>query len=147
MTTQNLTDPLPAFGTGLVAETLATIDALITRAVTLSHEAARLKQTLADLGAEQKLRKAVLALGVEGKNETERQARLRLELCSDADARRLAEAERVARRRLVETATALWATQKRLAVCLALLKLAADAEADADGAAGGAAPTHEEGER
>jgi hypothetical protein len=108
-----------------VAETLATIDTLIDRGVRLSQDAARLRLALEDLRAEQKLREAMLTLGIEGKNETERQARLRLELSSDADARRLLDAERETRLKLAETEAALWATQKRLAVCLALLRLAA----------------------
>jgi hypothetical protein len=93
--------------------------------VALSQDAARLKQELSDLTEERRLREAVLALGIEGKNDTERQARLRLELSSDADARRMAEEAKAARLKLAEAEAGLWATQKRLAVCLALLRLAA----------------------
>jgi hypothetical protein len=126
MTTIAAPDPHP------LAETLATIDALITRAVALSQDIARCKQDLADLAEERRLREAVLALSIEGKNDTERQARLRLELSSDADYRRMRDAEREARARLAEAETALWAAKQRLTACLALLRLAADAETGAE---------------
>jgi hypothetical protein len=72
-----------------LAETLATIDVLLAQTVTLSQDAARLKQELAELGEERRVREAVLALGISGKNESERAARLRLELSGDADYRTL----------------------------------------------------------
>jgi hypothetical protein len=117
MTTGTTTDP--------IAETLATLDVLLAQTVTLSREAARLKQELSELGEERRVREAVLALGVEGKNDTERQARLRLELSSDADYRRMLDAERGTRLKLVETEARLWATRMKVHACLALLKLAA----------------------
>ncbi len=125
-----------------IAETVATIDVLIARHVALTGEAARLRQELADLHAEQELRKAhrILA-GLPGRNEAERSANLTVDLAADADYRRLRETERATRQRLVETEAEAWAARQRLSVCLALLKLAAtdddtDAGADADGAAG-----------
>ncbi len=108
-----------------LSETLATIDALITRAVALSQDVARLKQTLSDLAEERRVREAVLTLGISGKNEAERQARLRLALFSDADYRRMAEEEKAARLKLAEAEANLWAARQRLAVTLALLKVAA----------------------
>jgi hypothetical protein len=126
MTAVTAPDPL--------SETLATIDTLIARAVTLSHDIAHLKQDLADLAEERRVREAVLALGIEGKNETERLARLRLAVASDADYRRMAEDEKAARRKLAEAEAALWAAKQRLAVTLALLPLAADAGAEGEDA-------------
>jgi hypothetical protein len=129
MTTANITNtatpPAEADITVAVAETLATIDTLIDRGVRLSQDAARLRLALSDLRAEQKLREAMLLLGVEGRNEAERQARLRLELANDADVRRLLDAEKDARLRLAEVEAKLWASRQKVAVCLALLRLAA----------------------
>jgi hypothetical protein len=115
-----------------LAEVLATIDTLIDRGVRLSQDAARLKQELSDLAEERRLREAVLALGISGKNEAERQARLRLELSSDADYRTLLQAEKDARLRLAEVEAKRWAARQKVATCLLLLKLAAtSAEAEA----------------
>jgi hypothetical protein len=115
--TGTTTDPLSA--------TLATIDALITRAVALSQDIARLKQELSELGEERRLREAVLLLSIEGRNEAERQARLRLELSSDADYRTLLQAEKDARLKLAEVEGKRWASRQKVAVCLALLRMAA----------------------
>jgi hypothetical protein len=108
-----------------LAEVLATIDALIDRGVRLSQDAARLKQELSDLAEERRVREAVLLLGVEGKNDAERQARLRLELAADADYRRMAGEERAARLKLAEVEAKRWAARMKTHTCLALLKLAA----------------------
>jgi hypothetical protein len=117
-----------------LSETLDTIDALITRAVALSQDIARCKQDLADLAEERRLREAVLALGVEGKNDTERQARLRLELAADADYRTLLQAEKDARLRLAEVEAKLWAARMKVHTCLALLRMAAG-QGEAEGEA------------
>jgi hypothetical protein len=109
---------------GVFTEIVQTIDTLIARAVALSHKTARLKLELSDLAEERRLREAVLALSIEGKNADERAARLRLELSSDADYRRLAQAEKDARLKLAETEAALWASRQKVATCLALLPLA-----------------------
>jgi hypothetical protein len=123
--TNTATPPAEADITVAIAETLATIDTLITRAVTLAREAARVRLELEDLRAEQKLREAVLLLGIEGRNEAERQARLRLELAADGDYRRMAGEERDTRLKLAEVEARLWATRQKVATCLTLLKLAA----------------------
>ncbi len=120
-----------------LSETMQTLDALIDRHVTLSLDIARLRQELADVAAELKLRKAQALLAVEGKNETERKASLTLTLHGDADYRRLVEQERTLRQKLTELEARLWATRQRVAVCLSLLKLAAEADAG-EGAAAGA---------
>jgi hypothetical protein len=136
MTTVNITNtatpPAEADITVAIAETLATVDTLITRAVALSREAARLRLTLAELGEEKRLKEAVLLLGVEGRNESERQARLRLELAGDGDYRRLTETERDTRSRLAETEARLWASRMKVHTCLARLKLAGGADAEGD---------------
>ncbi len=115
-----------------LSEAVQTLDALIDRHVTLSLDIARLKQQLADLAEERRVREAVLALAIEGRNEGERQARHRLTLCADADYRRLTDQERTLRGKLAEAEARLWSTQKRFAVCLCLLKLAAAAETSTD---------------
>jgi hypothetical protein len=116
-----------------LSETLDTIDALITRAVALSQDVARFKQELSDLTEERRVREAVLLLGVEGKNESERQARLRLELAADADYRRMAEEEKAARRKLAEVEAKLWAARMKVHTCLALFKLAAGQAEEGEG--------------
>jgi hypothetical protein len=128
MTTVNITNtatpPAEPDITVAVAETLETLDVLLAQTVTLSQDAARLKRTLSDLAEERRVREAVLLLGVEGKTETERQARLKVALSSDADYRTLLQAEKDARMKLVETEARLWAARMKTHTCLALLKLA-----------------------
>jgi hypothetical protein len=118
-----------------LAETLATIDTLIDRGVRLSQEAARVRLELEDLRAEQKLREAMVALSIEGRSEAERTARLRLELSGDADYRTLLQAEKDVRLRLAEVEAKLWAARQKVAVCLALLRLAAGQAEEGEGEA------------
>jgi hypothetical protein len=120
-----ITPPAESDITVAVAETLATIDTLIDRGVRLSQDAARLRLALEDLRAEQKLREAMVALSIEGKNTDERAARLRLQLAADGDVRRLMEAEKDARLKLAEVEAELWATRMKARACLTLLRLAA----------------------
>ncbi len=121
-----------------LSETIQTLDALIDRHAALSLDIARLKQQLADLAEERRVREAVLALGIEGKNEGERQARHRLALCADADYRRMVEEERTLRQQLAESEATLQATRWRVATCLSLLRLAAESADDPEDAEDGA---------
>jgi hypothetical protein len=148
MTTANITPPAEAEADIIVAvaETLATIDVLLAQTVTLSREGARLKQELSDLAEERRVREAVLLLGVEGKNESERQARLRLELAADADYRRMLDAERDTRTKLAEVEAKRWAARQKVAVCLALLRMAAGQAEGEEGEAGQAEAVEAEGE-
>jgi hypothetical protein len=130
--TNAATPPAEADIVVAVAETLATIDELIVQTVALSQDAARLKQELAELGEERRVREAVLLLSIEGRNEAERQARLRLELSSDADYRTLLQAEKDARLKLAEVEGKRWASRQKVAVCLALLRLAAGQAVEAE---------------
>ncbi len=119
-----------------VATTLETIDAVLERSEALAIGVARLRQELDDVRSELKLREARTLLAVDGRNETERKAQLALALHGDGDYRRMVEVERTLRQKLSEAEARLWVTQKRFAVCLALLRLAAEAEASADDGAG-----------
>jgi hypothetical protein len=133
MTTVNITPPAEPEPEA-VAETLEAIDSLTALTVCLTLEAARLRLELSDLRAEQKLREAMVALSIEGRSESERQARLKVALSADADYRTLLQAERDARLKLAETEGKLWATRMKTHACLALLKLAAtSAEAGGEG--------------
>lgn len=114
----------------LVAEVLSTIDVLLARTVTLAVQVAEARARLDDLVAERRLREAMATCGVEGKNETERQARLRLQLAGDDNISRLADAERQTRLELARREAERWATRMKVHTCLALLRLAGgDAEA------------------
>jgi hypothetical protein len=108
-----------------ITETLEAVDDLTALAVRLALEAARLRLALSDLRAEQKLREAMVALSIEGRSESERQARLKVALSADADYRTLLQAEKDARLKLAELEAKRWATRQKVAVCLALLRLAA----------------------
>jgi hypothetical protein len=130
MTAANITNaatpPAEPDITVAVAETLATLDELLAQTVALSQEATRVRLALSDLRHEQRLREAHFVLnGLAGKNEQERQANLALLTHCDADYRRMAGEERAARLKLAEVEARLWATRQKVAVCLALLRLAA----------------------
>lgn len=126
------TAPAPTPALDPVAETLATIDALLERSEALAAEVARLRQELDDVRHEQKLREAHFVLsGLPGKNEAERHAELSLRKHCDGDFRRMVAEERTLRQKLSEAESRLWSTRQRVHVCLALLRLAASAEAEA----------------
>jgi hypothetical protein len=118
-----------------IAEVLSAIDTLLARQVALAEQVAAVRERLADLAEARRLREAMAQLAVEGKNETERQARLRLQLAADADYRAGLDGERQTRLELARREAELWATRMKMHACLALLRLAGgDAGADAGGA-------------
>jgi hypothetical protein len=93
-----------------------------------------LRLALSDLRHEQRLREAHFVLnGLAGKNEQERQANLALLTHCDADYRRMAEEERAARLRLAEVEAKLWASRMKAHTCLALLRMAGQADAEGEG--------------
>ena len=121
-----------------IAAVLSTIDVLLARQLALAEQVAHLRERLADLAADRRLREAMATLATEGRNETERAARLRLALAGDADYRAGLDGERQTRLELARREAELWATRMKMHACLALLRLAGgDAGADAGGAEAG----------
>ncbi len=133
----------------MLSETVATIDALLAQAIALAEQIATARNRLDDLAAERRLREARATLEVEGKNENERTARLRLALASDGDYRALVERERASRIELARLEAKAWAARMRVHTCLALLRLAGTAEGedgDAEASVSAVLPGAEEGE-
>jgi hypothetical protein len=121
-----------------IAEVLSTIDVLLARQLALAEQVAHLRERLAGLAEERRLREAMATLATEGRNETERAARLRLTLAADGDHRAGLDGERQTRLELARREAELWATRMKVHTCLALLRLAGgDAGADAGGAEAG----------
>jgi hypothetical protein len=117
-----------------IAEVLSTIDVLLARQRALAEQVAHLRERLAGLAEERRLREAMALLSAEGRNAEERAARLRLQLAADADYRAGLDAERQTRLELARQEAALWAVRMKVHTCLALLKLAGgQAEAEAEG--------------
>jgi hypothetical protein len=125
-----------------IAEVLSTIDVLLARQLALAEQVAHLRERLAGLAEERRLREAMALLSAEGRNAEERAARLRLQLAADGDHRAGLDAERQTRLELARQEAALWGTRMKTRVCLTLLRLAAtseqgegEEEADAEGEA------------
>jgi hypothetical protein len=119
-----------------IAEVLSTIDVLLARQRALAEQVAHLRERLAGLAEERRLREAMALLSAEGRNAEERAARLRLQLAADGDHRAGLDEERRARLELARQEAALWAVRMKVHTCLALLKLAATSgqgEGDAEG--------------
>jgi hypothetical protein len=108
-----------------ITAVLSTIDVLLARQLALAEQVAHLRERLAGLAEERRLREAMALLSAEGRNAEERTARLRLQLAADGDVRRLMEAEKDARLKLAEVEAELWATRMKARACLTLLRLAA----------------------
>jgi hypothetical protein len=115
-----------------IAAVLSTIDVLLDRQLALAEQVAVVRARLDDLLADRRLREAMALLSAEGKNEAERQARLRLTLAADADYRAGLDAERQTRLELARQEAALWTTRMKVHTCLALLRLAGAGGADAE---------------
>jgi hypothetical protein len=117
-----------------ITEVLSTIDVLLARQLALAEQVGHLRERLAGLAEDRRLREAMALLSAEGRNTEERTARLRLTLAADADYRAGLDAERQTRLELARQEAALWATRMKVHTCLALLKLAGgQAEAEGEG--------------